>query len=97
MVYEKTPTNWSAFSPYLPGCGSIGDAPNETRHNMREASELYLAEIAKTAESIPNATAAKVDFGEFDLDHQTKQHFVEWLAVSLPQAHSPREEAHQAA
>jgi hypothetical protein len=28
----------------------------------------------------------KVDFDEFDPGHETKQYFVEWLAVSLPQS-----------
>jgi predicted RNase H-like HicB family nuclease len=84
VVYEKGETNWSAFSPDVPGCGSMGGTLEEVRSNMREALELYLKETAKAGEAIPDATATSVDFHEFDPDHQTKQYVVEWLAVPLP-------------
>lgn len=85
VVYEKGEKNWSAFSPDVPGCGSLGDSVEETRDNMREALELYLAETAKAGEPIPPAVATAVDFEEFDPGHQTKQYFVEWLRIALPQ------------
>jgi len=96
VVYEKGPSNWSAFSPDLPGCGSLGDTLEETRTNMREAIEVYLNETAKAGEQIPYASATSVDFEEFDPAHETKQYVVEWLAVSLPQSQS-RTKATQAA
>jgi predicted RNase H-like HicB family nuclease len=86
VVYEKGAKNWSAFSPDIPGCGSLGDTIEETRANMREAIELYLRETAKAGESIPPATATGVDFEEFDPDYKGKQYFVEWLQVSLPKS-----------
>jgi predicted RNase H-like HicB family nuclease len=85
VVYEKGENNWSAFSPDVPGCGSLGDTLEETRANMREAIEVYLKETAKAGEPIPEATATSVDFEEFDPGHETKQYMVEWLGVSLPQ------------
>jgi predicted RNase H-like HicB family nuclease len=96
VVYEKGPKNWSAFSPDVPGCGSLGDAIEDTRVNMREAIELYLAESAKAREPIPDAATTSVDFEEFDPDHEAKQYFVEWLKVSLPKS-LPRKRATQAA
>ncbi|HXR37597.1 MAG TPA: type II toxin-antitoxin system HicB family antitoxin [Terracidiphilus sp.] len=83
VVYEKGPNNWSAFSPDVPGCGSVGDSLENTRANMREAIEVYLSETAKAGEPIPDAIAKSVDFEEFDPGHETKQYFVEWLPVSL--------------
>ena len=50
VVYEKGAKNWSAFSPDLQGCGSLGDALEDTRANMRKAMELYLSETAKAGE-----------------------------------------------
>lgn len=85
VVYEKGEKNWSAFSPDVPGCGSLGDTVEETRANMREALELYLNETAKAGEPIPEATTTSVDFTEFDPGHEAKQYVVEWLRVSLPQ------------
>jgi predicted RNase H-like HicB family nuclease len=88
VVFEKGAKNWSAFSPDLPGCGSLGDELEDTRANMREAMELYLCETAKAGETIPEAAATYVDFDEFDPARETKQYVVEWLAVSLPRPQS---------
>lgn len=85
VVYECGASNWSAFSPDIPGCGSLGDALEDTRANMREAMELYLEEVARTGEVIPDAAATTVNFDEFDPEHETKQFVVERLSVSLPQ------------
>jgi predicted RNase H-like HicB family nuclease len=84
VVYEKGAQNWSAFSPDLPGCGSLGDALDDTRANMRDAVELFLQETAKAGEPIPEATATTVNIDEFDPSHETKEYFIEWLPVSLP-------------
>ena len=43
VVYEKGENNWSAFSPDVPGCGSLGETLDDARANMREAMELYLS------------------------------------------------------
>lgn len=85
VVYEKGASNWSAFVPDVPGCGSLGDELEDTRANIREAIELYLSESAKAGEAIPEANATNVDFDEFDPEHKA-QYFVEWLRVSLPQS-----------
>jgi predicted RNase H-like HicB family nuclease len=84
VVYEQGANNWSAFSPDLPGCGSLGDALDDTRANMREAMELYLSETAAAGEPIPVARGAVVNFEEFDPEHEAKQYVVEWITVSLP-------------
>lgn len=84
VVYEKGAKNWSAFSPDVPGCGSLGDALEDTRANMREALELYLRESAKAGEPLPEPVANTIDFTEFDPDHKTKHYAVEWLSVSIP-------------
>jgi predicted RNase H-like HicB family nuclease len=91
VFYEKGANNWSAFSPDLPGCGSLGDSLEETRINMHEAVELYLAETVKAGEPIPDALATTVNIDEFDPDHETKEYFLEWLSVSLPQSVSLNE------
>jgi predicted RNase H-like HicB family nuclease len=88
VVYEKGESGWSAFSPDVPGCGSLGEALEDTRANMRQALELYLVETVKAGEPLPDAVTTKVDFDEFDPGHETKQYFVEWLGVSIPQPNS---------
>jgi predicted RNase H-like HicB family nuclease len=97
IVFEKCANNWSAFSPDVPGCGSLGDTLDDTRANVREALEVYLSETARAGEPIPNAVTTTVNFDEFDPDHETKQYVVEWLRVSLPRSHSfTREKTHAA-
>jgi predicted RNase H-like HicB family nuclease len=96
VVYEKGAENWSAFSPDVPGCGSLGETLEDTRANMREAMELYMTETAKAGEPIPEALTTSVDFEEFDPDHKAKQYFVEWLQVSMPRS-ATRTRATQAA
>ena len=86
VVYEKGENNWSAFSPDILGCGSLGDTVDETRANMRGAIELYLTETARAGEPIPEPAATTVDFEEFDPGHETKQYVVEWLSVAVPQS-----------
>ena len=84
VVFEQGATNWSAFSPDLPGCGSLGDTLEETRQQMREAMELYLNDTSAAGEPIPAAETGNVNFDEFDPQREAKQYVVEWLAVSLP-------------
>lgn len=91
VVYERCAGNWSAFSPDILGCGSLGDELEDTRRNMREAIELFLEETAKAGEPIPIARAKSVDFEEFDPKHETKEYFVEWMRVSLPRSQTPAE------
>jgi predicted RNase H-like HicB family nuclease len=92
VVYEKNDSNWSAFSPDIPGCGSLGDTVEEARANMREALELYLNETAKAGEPIPEPATTSVDFAEFDPDHQTRQYMVEWVQIALPKSISTEED-----
>jgi predicted RNase H-like HicB family nuclease len=84
VVYEQGANNWSAFSPDLAGCGSLGEALPDTRANMRDAMQLYLSETAAAGEPIPEASAASVNFDEFDPQREAKQYVIEWMAVELP-------------
>jgi len=86
VVFEKAGNNWSAFSPDVPGCGSLGVDLDEARTNVREALELYLVESAKAGEPLPEPSATTVDFEEFDSDYRSKQYFIEWVPVALPQS-----------
>ncbi len=85
VIYEKGEKNWSAFSPDIPGCGSLGGTLDDIRVNMREAVDLYLSETAKAGEPSPDAVTSVVDFKEFDPDHDMKQYVVEWMKVKIPQ------------
>jgi len=42
IVIEKAKSNYSAYSPDLPGCVTIGKTREETLQNMREAIKMHL-------------------------------------------------------
>ncbi len=53
IIIEPTNTGFSAYSPDLNGCITVGETVEETRKNMQEAIELYLEELAENGEAIP--------------------------------------------
>lgn len=42
IVIEKAGTNYSAYSPDLPGCVATGATREETEERMREAIEMHV-------------------------------------------------------
>ena len=53
VVYEETPTGWSAYVPDLPGCVAAGGSRKETERLIREAIELHLESLRQDNEPIP--------------------------------------------
>ncbi|MFQ5859902.1 MAG: type II toxin-antitoxin system HicB family antitoxin [Anaerolineae bacterium] len=53
VVYEKTPTNFSAYVPDLPGCVATGATRQEVERNIREAIAFHLAGLRREGEPIP--------------------------------------------
>ena len=42
IIIENAGSNFSAYSPDLPGCVTTGKTPDEARKNMEEAIEFHL-------------------------------------------------------
>ena len=42
IVVEKAKSNYSAYSPDLPGCVATGTTREKAKRNMREAIEMHL-------------------------------------------------------
>ena len=57
IVIEKAGSNYSAYSPDLPGCVATGATPAETKARMREAIDLHLRGLAEDREPIPEPSA----------------------------------------
>ena len=53
VVYEKTPNNFSAYVPDLPGCVAAGGTREETERLIREAIAFHLEGLHETDEPIP--------------------------------------------
>lgn len=53
VVYEQTPSGWSAYVPDLPGCVAAGDTRPEVERLMREAITLHIESIRGSGEPVP--------------------------------------------
>jgi predicted RNase H-like HicB family nuclease len=57
IVVERTDTGYSAFSPDVPGCASVGRTRAEVESNMREAIEFHLEGLLLEGLPIPEPTS----------------------------------------
>ncbi len=57
VVIENAGSNYSAYSPDLPGCVTTGATPEEVRRNMAEAIEFHLEGLTADGLPIPEPSA----------------------------------------
>ncbi len=57
VVIENAGSNYSAYSPDLPGCIATGATPEETKKKMAEAIEFHLEGMAKDGLPIPEPSS----------------------------------------
>ena len=53
VVFERTPNNYSAYVPDLPGCVATGATRAEVERNIREAVALHLDGLRREREPMP--------------------------------------------
>lgn len=53
IVIENVGSNYSAYSPDLPGCATTGTTVDETRENMAEAIEFHIEGLREEGLPIP--------------------------------------------
>lgn len=53
IVIERTPNNYSAYVPDLPGCVATGETVEEVEDLIRGAIEMHLAGIREDGDPIP--------------------------------------------
>jgi predicted RNase H-like HicB family nuclease len=53
IVFENAGSNYSAYSPDLPGCVTTGKTLEETRRNMEEAIEFHLEGLREDGLPVP--------------------------------------------
>ena len=63
VVIEKTPNNYAAYVPDLPGCVATANSREELLEEIREAIEFHIEGMREDGEPVPQpqATAAVVD------------------------------------
>lgn len=65
VIYEATPTGYSAYVPDLPGCVAAGVTRAEVQRLIRSAIRSHLAMMRSLGEPIPPATTT---VGSVDAD-----------------------------
>lgn len=63
IVIEKSPRNYAAYVPDLPGCVATGATREETVNEIREAIRFHIESLLEHGESVPEpqCTATVVD------------------------------------
>ncbi|WP_449417671.1 type II toxin-antitoxin system HicB family antitoxin [Phormidium nigroviride] len=56
IIIEKTPNNYSAYPPDLPGCAATGANLAEVQQQIQEAIEFHLEGLRENGLPIPEAT-----------------------------------------
>ena len=57
IVIENAGSNYSAYSPDLPGCVTTGAAPEEVKKNMSEAIEFHLEGLIEDGLPVPEPSS----------------------------------------
>ena len=57
VVIENAGSNYSAYSPDLPGCVATGSTPEETKKNLSEAIEVHLEGMVADGIPVPEPSS----------------------------------------
>ena len=57
IVIEKTPNNFSAFSPDLPGCVATGATQTEVEKRMRDTIRMHLDGMREDGLAVPEPSS----------------------------------------
>ncbi len=56
IVIEKGESNYGAYSPDVPGCGTVGDTVAGAKQNLKEALEFHFEGLLEEGLPIPEPT-----------------------------------------
>lgn len=57
VVFERADTNWTAYSPDVPGCMATGSTRAEAEQNIREALEFHIEGLKLDGLPVPEPSA----------------------------------------
>jgi predicted RNase H-like HicB family nuclease len=60
-IIVKSPRNWGAYVPDLPGCVATAPTSEAAERAIREAIEFHLQGLAEDGGQIPEASAYAID------------------------------------
>jgi len=57
VIFEKAASNYSAYSPDLPGCIATGSTRREAEKNIKEAISFHLEGLAQDGLPVPEPSS----------------------------------------
>jgi len=57
VIFEKANSNYSAYSPDLPGCIATGKTRDEVEKNIKEAISFHIEGLLKDGSPIPEPSS----------------------------------------
>ena len=86
VVIEKAENNYSAFSPDLPGCITVGNTLEDTIHNIKDAIELYLEATVEHDQFLPDPKGLRyyLEEGIFNENAIAEEYFIGRIEVHFP-------------
>lgn len=57
VIFEKANSNYSAYSPDLPGCIATGGTREETEKNIREAIKFHIEGLREDGLPVPEPSS----------------------------------------
>ena len=87
VVIEKADHNYSAFSPDIPGCITVGDTIEETIEHMKEAMELAIEAGMEDGIPVPEPKGLlhHIQDGIFDENEIAEEYYIAQVEVDMPQ------------
>lgn len=61
IVIERTPNNYAAYAPDLPGCAATADTREEVIQLMREGIPFHIKGLLEEGEAVPPSQATVVE------------------------------------
>jgi predicted RNase H-like HicB family nuclease len=58
VIFEKAGSNYSAYSPDIPGCIATGNTRKEAEKNIKEAINLHLEGLASDGLPVPEPSSS---------------------------------------
>ena len=60
IIIERSPRNYAAYAPDLPGCVATGATRNETVDQMRRAIQFHIESLREHGEPVPTPRCSAV-------------------------------------
>ena len=83
VVIEKGESNYSAFSPDLPGCIATGLSVESTIDEMRSAIEFHIEGLLESGEEIPRSKG--LDFYIHNSNEISNEDILAHIVVDTPE------------